>query len=146
MKCFSALLCALALCAGMAGAVDTTGTAKAASIQASDYISVYGANLVPTSGGFIYIYFDISATSRQPLVGVKQIVMQVKNGSNWYPVRTYVGAVANNLLAENTNSHAGRIGYSGTPGKIYQAVVTFYAGGSSGGDSKLFTTPPVQAV
>lgn len=146
IRLIAVLLCLTALCAGTvvsAAAADMENEAEP--MRASDYIDYYNAWLVTGSGGKIYINYDIDGTGRMGTIGAKLIAMQVKDANVWSNVKNYSGTVANGMYAQNTSSHSGVITYYGTPGRDYRAIVTFYAGDSTGGDTRILTTNAVRA-
>lgn len=116
-----------------------------ASVQASDYISSYTAWANAGSGGKVYIYYSIDATGTVARIGAKLIVVQVLDAGVWTNVKTITGTLSNGMLISNDTSHTGGIVYQGTAGKSYRAVVTVYAGPTSGGDSRIVTTNSVTA-
>lgn len=115
------------------------------SAQASDYIDAYTAWASAGSSGKVYIYYDIDATGYVARVGAKLIVVQVLDAGVWTNVKTITGTISNGMLASNVTSHTGNIVYQGTAGNSYRAVVTVYAGPTSGGDSRIVTTNSVTA-
>jgi hypothetical protein len=56
-----------------------------------------------------------------------------------------MGSVSNGMLTTNTYSVTDSVAYSVTAGKQYRAIVTVYAGNSTGNDKKDFTTSGVYA-
>lgn len=142
----AALFLAFGLSLGMtipAYAADSSG--GDVSPQASDYISSYAAWAGAGSGGKVYIYYDIDATGYVARVGAKLIVVQVLDAGVWTNVKTITGTTSNGMLLSNAAAHTGNIVYQGTAGKSYRAVVTVYAGPTSGGDSRIVTTNSVTA-
>lgn len=63
--------------------------AFAAPMRASDYLSVYGANLTRTSDGNVSIYFRVTAPKKLEHLGVSKINVQRYNGSYWQTEYTY---------------------------------------------------------
>lgn len=122
-----------------------SASASNASINASDYLSIYSATAIADSNGRVSIWFDVNATRVMDLVGASNIVVQVNNNGVWSGVATYFGSSTNGMLASNTYSHVGKVTYQGTQGKQYRALVTVYASNSSGSDSRTVTTNTVTA-
>ena len=87
--------------------------AFAAPMRASDYLSVYGANLTRTSDGNVSIYFRVTAPKKLEHLGVSKINVQRYNGSYWQPQY---------------------------PSSEYRAVLTFYGADSTGSDTGVYTT------
>ena len=115
------------------------------STRASDYIDNYSAWLSLGPGGKIYISFDIDAAGTMKLVGAKLIALEMKDAGVWKNIKNYSGTVSNGMYAQNVPTHGGTITYQGTVGNDYRAVVTFYAGDSTGGDNRIITTNAVRA-
>lgn len=144
MRVFT-LICTLVLSVGMAVPALAANPAEGATPYASDYLDSYSAWVSAGSGGSIYIYYDVDATEDVARVGAKLIVVQVLDAGVWTNVKTVTGTLSNGMLISNDNSHTGGIVYHGTAGKSYRAVVTIYAGPTSGGDSRIVTTNSVTA-
>lgn len=139
------LLCALCLFVG------TTVPAFAAnpedeelSPQASYYLSSYTAWAVRSSSNEIYVHYDVTACGTIGCVGAKLIVIEMKDGNDWTPVKTYTGTTSNGMLVLNAYDHGGAKVYQGTSGNQYRAVVTIFGGSSTtNGDSRIVTTNTV---
>lgn len=154
LLCFSAMCLSMVLPAAAAEAEEATNVEDVAETVAaddgvqpiaSDYINDYGAWLTTGSGGKIYIEFDITATRKMSLIGAKLIALEVKDAGVWTNLKNYSGSLANGMYAQNKISYGGTTTYYGTVGNQYRAVVTFYAGDSTGGDNRIMITNVVQA-
>lgn len=140
-----ALICTLVLSVGMEVPALAANPAEDAAPYASDYLDSYSAWVSAGSGGAIYIYYDVDATDYVARVGAKLIVVQVLDAGVWTDVKTITGTISNGMLVSNATSHVGGVVHNGTAGKSYRAVVTVYAGPTSGGDSRIVTTNSVTA-
>jgi hypothetical protein len=145
MKHIITLFCIFVLCAGLTVPAGATNINDIISIQSSDFLTYYAAYALSRSGGEVIIEFEVDGTGRMDLVGSSYIVIQEKSGSTWKGVSTYFGSVSNGMLDDNAFSHIGSITYAGTLGKEYRALVTIYAEGSAGDDSRTVTTNTVTA-
>jgi len=140
-----ALLCSLII------VVSTSLPASAAlspeeelSPQASAYLTAYTAWAVRSSSDQVFVYYDVTGAGTVGCLGAKLIVIEMKDGGDWTPVKTYTGTVSNGMLALNDVSHSGDIVYQGSSGNKYRAVVTIFGGSSTtNGDSRIVTTNEV---
>lgn len=131
--------------------VGTTVFASAAtpseeelSPQASAYLAEYTAWAVRSSSNQVYVHYDVTASGTIGCVGAKLIVIEMKDGNNWTPVKTYTGTTSNGMLVLNAYDHGGTKVYQGTSGTQYRAVVTIFGGSSTtNGDSRIVTTNTV---
>ena len=90
------------------------------------------------------MYYDVSATRTIGCLGAKLIVIEMKDGGSWTPIKTYTGTTSNGMLVLNDFDHGGSIAYQGTSGTKYRAVVTIFGGSSTfNGDSRIVTTNEV---
>ncbi len=111
--------------------------------NASNYLSSYSASVTNASGGRIIVNFDVNATRVMQQVGASYIVVQVYNSGTWTGVASYFGSTTSGMLAYNTFSNVGSVGYQGIAGQLYRALVTVYAADSTGSDSRQVTTNSV---
>lgn len=139
------LICMFSLFAGTVGTASATNISVAAQNRASDYLDSYEAWTSSGAKREVIISFNVYATDYMDFIGSTYIVVQEKNGSSWDTVMTRFGSVANGLLEEDTDEHAGNISYMGTSGKEYRALVTIYAENNKGNDSRTIITNSVTA-
>lgn len=116
--CTLSLLSSISICANSAAPSDDE-----LSPQASVYLNQYTAWAVRSSSNEVYVYYDISATKTIGCLGAKLIVIEMKDGSKWTPVKTYTGTTSNGMLLLNAYDHGGVKIYQGTSGTQYRAVV-----------------------
>ena len=114
-------------------------TAFAAEINSSRYISDCYATITSTGSGNLKISFHITGTGIMKEIGVTKIELRTSGGTTvktfWYTEPKY-----SNMMSENDLYYSNYITYSGISGRVYYAVVTFYAGDDSGGDTTSYTT------
>lgn len=125
--------------------VSLITTAKASSIQpyASDYLAKYTIGIGPSSNtGEVVLAYSVVGTGKSTTVGVKKIEVYRSNGSY---VTTIIGTTLNGLLRSSTTYHGGTYTYKGASGTSYYMLVTVYASGSGGSDSRVITTNTVTA-
>lgn len=113
--------------------------------NASYYLSNYSATADTGRSGSVIVNFNVNATRVMDSVGASYIVVQEYSNGTWKGVGSYFGSASNGMLASDTNSYVGSIAYIGTAGKQYRALVTVYAGKSTGSDSRTVTTNTVTA-
>ena len=140
-----ALLLTLCLFAGVTvSASAAIAPEDELSPQASAYLADYTAWAVRSSSTQVYVYYDVTGAGTVGCLGAKLIVIEMKDGSSWTPVKTYTGTTSNGMLVLNRFDHGGNIVYQGTSGTQYRAVVTIFGGSSTtNGDSRIVTTNTV---
>lgn len=120
----------------------------AADARSSLYLSYYRAWLTPVSGAKINVNVDVQAVDYMDDVGSTKIVIYESDdgGSSWENVRTYYSALEDNMLDQDTVIYYDTaVVHQGTDGYKYYAVVTVYAGDSTGSDTRDYVTPTVTA-
>lgn len=146
-KLFRTIVSICALCSLMGAMLSASAVAienEELNPQASVYLTAYTAWAVRSSSDEIYIYYDVSATRTIGCLGAKLIVIEMKDGGDWTPVKTYTGTTSNGMLILNDNAHGNDVVYQGTSGNKYRAVVTIFGGSSTtNGDSRIVTTNEV---
>lgn len=140
-----ALLCTMALFSGTIVLSSAASPSEdTLSPNASAYLNEYTAWAVRSSSHEVYVYYDVSATRTIGCLGAKLIVIEMKDGGSWTPIKTYTGTTSNGMLVLNDFDHGGSIAYQGTSGTKYRAVVTIFGGSSTfNGDSRIVTTNEV---
>lgn len=122
--------------------------AVATSARSSLYLDCYRAWLTPKSGGVIDVNVDVQAVDFMDDVGAKKVVVYVSSdgGSTWSTDAIYLSSMFPELLDQDTYLYCETpIKHEGTPGYKYFAIVTVYAGDSTGSDSKEYQTTTVTA-
>lgn len=144
-KRFYAFLCfiIIAFCASPS-AFAAAPNEEEISPQASAYLTEYTAWAVRSSSHQVYVYYDVTGNGTVGCLGAKLIVIEMKDGNDWTPIKTYTGTTSNGMLVLNRGDHGGDVVYQGTSGTRYRAVVTIFGGSStSNGDSRIVTTNEV---
>ena len=113
--------------------------------EASEYLSSYGAVVGTSGSGKIDISYTVSSYASMTQIGASKIVVQEKVGSSWSSVKYYYSSTTSGLLDTDSAFYTNTITYQGTAGKTYRAAVTFYAGNSTGHDTRDFITNSVTA-
>ena len=116
--------------------------------RSSYYLNSYRAWLEPQDDGVIDVIVDVQGTSYMEDIGATLIYLyeSVNEGKNWELVRAYASALTPSMLTHNDFLYFDTaVSYQGIPGRLYQAIVTVYAGDSTGNDSREYTTPPAYA-
>lgn len=117
--------------------------------RSSLYLSYYRAWLTPESGAKIDVTIDVQAVDDMDDVGASKVEIwcSTDGGSTWSRVRTYLKGLYPELLDHDTYLYYDTpISYQGTKGYKYYAVVTVYAGDSTGSDSREYQTTTVTAI
>lgn len=115
--------------------------AFAAPMRASDYLSVYGANLTRTTDGNVSIYFRVTAPKKMEHLGVSRISVQRYTGSYWRTEHNYTYPETPELQGENVGRYSATVVYEPQyPSSEYRAVLTFYGADSTGSDTGVYTT------
>lgn len=129
-----AVVFALSLCCGFAGAMET---------RDSITLWLYSANSSKGSNsGEINIKYDVRASREADEVGVSSI--KIYTSDDIY-VTTITGSTRNGLIATDTMRHNSTYTYKGASGISYYAVVTVFATVGSDSDSRVVQTATVKA-
>lgn len=113
--------------------------ALAAEARASAWFSGYGASVVASSNGKLYIDFRVVGTGTMTKLGASTIEIYKSNGTFVKSI-SYTASGNEYMMGYNTAYHSGSVPYSGVAGQKYYAVVTFFARNSSGADTRTYTT------
>lgn len=119
-----------------------------ASARSSLYLDGYRAWLTPKSGAKINVNIDVQAVGDMDDVGALDVTIYESSdgGTTWDNDATYYSALFPELLDHDTYLYYDTpISHQGTAGYKYFAVVTVYAGDSTGSDSREYTTTTVTA-
>ena len=122
--------------------------AFAGSSRSSLYLSYYRAWLTPESGAIIDVTIDVEAVDDMDDVGALSVEMYVSSdgGSTWARDGAYACALFPELLDHDTYWYYDTpISHQGVAGYRYYAIVTVYAGDSTGSDSRAYQTTTVTA-
>lgn len=119
---------------------STLVTSSHAAIEASDYLSAYGA-YITNSGNTIKIYFDVEGTTRMDYIGATQIYLfeRIASDDDWTLVQTFLSSnptYTSTMMGTNTGIKASHVDYSGNASYQYKAYVTVYAEKDGGSDSR----------
>ena len=128
--------------------IAITISAGAVDARSSLYLSCYRAWLTPVSGAKLNVNVDVQAVDYMDDVGSTKIVIYESDdgGSSWENVRTYYSALEDNMLVQDSVIYYDTaVVHQGTSGYKYYAVVTVYAGDSTGSDTRDYVTPTVTA-
>lgn len=102
-----------------------------AATNASDQISSYFMDVVPTSNSQIAIEFSITASYKMAVIGAQAITIYEKSGSSW----TYVKSFSQNddgMTRTNAYNYGNTIYYNGKSGTEYKVYVAVFAKDSAG--------------
>lgn len=116
--------------------------------RSSLYLSYYRAWLTPVSGAKINVNVDVQAVSYMDNVGALSIKMYESSdgGATWDSDGTYASALYPELLVQDDYLYYDTaVVHQGTAGYKYYAVVTVYAGDSTGSDTREYQTTTVTA-
>lgn len=108
--------------------------------RASQYISSYSAVLTPEAGGLMHVSGRVIGTGVMGTIGTTGVVLQRNYSGVWASVCTW-----DSIYHYNTNVSAFTVSYPGIPGVEYRAIVVFYAGNTTGSESRTMYTIPVIA-
>ena len=120
-----------------------------ASARSSLYLDCYRAWLTPKSGAKINVTIDVQAVGDMDSIGALDVTIYESSdgGSSWDVDRIYYSALYPELLQQDTYLYYETpLSHQGTAGYKYFAVVTVYAGDSTGSDSREYQTTTVTAI
>ena len=116
--------------------------------RSSYYLDSYRAWLVAEDDGVIDVVVDVQAMDYMDDIGALMIIMyeSADEGDTWTAVRGYAASLNPGMLQHDKLLYYDRaVSYQGIVGRDYLAVVTVYAGDSTGSDSRDYTTTSVTA-
>lgn len=117
----------------------------AAALRASDYLSVYAADLIKTNTGDLSLYFHVTAPSKMDYLGANRIYIQRYTGSYWTTEYTYTYPEELSLQGENVVRYSQTLIYEPLYSSAqYRSVVIFYGAKGSGSDTGTYTTNTVR--
>lgn len=125
-----------------------TVSAAADGARSSLYLDAYRAWLTPVSGAKINVNVDVQAVDYMDDVGATSIIVYESSdgGNTWSDWTGYASAMYPEMLVQDDYWYYDTaIVHEGTAGYRYYAIVTVYAGDSTGSDSKEYITPIVTA-
>ena len=112
----------------------------AATLRASDYLSVYAADLIKTNTGNLSLYFHVTAPAKMDYLGANRIYIQRYTGSYWTTEYTYTYPEEPSLQGENVVRYSQTLIYEPLYSSAqYRAIVVFYAAKGSGSDTGTYS-------
>lgn len=126
----------------------STVSAASSGVRSSYYLDSYRAWLTPVSGAKINVNVDVQAVDYMDDVGATKIEIYESDdgGVTWENTRIYLSALEDNMLNQDTVIYYDTaVTHQGTEGYKYYAVVTVYAGDSTGYDTREYQTTTVTA-
>ena len=124
------------------------GEAGVEPYRSSYYLDSYRAWLDPQDDGVIEVVVDVQATGYMDDVGALNIAIyeSADDGDSWDLVRAYAASMTPGMIQHDKLLYYDRpVSYQGVVGLDYAAVVTVYAGDSTGSDSRDYVTTSVTA-
>lgn len=121
---------------------------SAVSERSSLYLSRYRAWLTPKNNGAISVTIDVQAVGDMEDIGATQVVIYKSSdgGSTWALDTVYSSTLYPELLQQDTYLYCETpITHIGRPGNKYFAVITIYAGDSTGYDTRQYQTTTITA-
>lgn len=122
--------------------------ASAALGRSSLYLSCYRAWLTPKNNGTVRVTIDVQAVGNMDDVGATKVIIYESSdgGATWVQDGIYLSTVFPELLQQNTYwYYESPIDHIGRPGNKYFAVITIYAGDSTGYDTREYQTTTITA-
>lgn len=122
--------------------------ASATSERSSLYLSYYRAWLTPKNNGTVRVTIDVQAVGDMDDVGAIEVDIYKSSdgGSTWVLDTIYSSALYPELLLHDTYLYyESPIDHIGRPGNKYFAIITIYAGDSTGYDTREYQTSTITA-
>lgn len=116
--------------------------------RSSLYLSYYAAWLTPKNNGAVDVTIDVQAVGDMDDVGATSVIIYESSngGTTWSAVRGYSSDLVPDMLAHDTYLYFDSpITHIGRPGNQYYAIITIYAGNSTGYDTREYITPIITA-
>ena len=109
--------------------------------DSSAYICNYTAAVTPKSGGRMIVTVDIASVGYMDEVGASAIhIYESTDNVEFTLVESYYAEDHPEFLTSGTIYYQDAITYYGIPGRYYSAMVYFYAGDETGGDTRYYET------
>ena len=121
--------------------------ANAADIRSSAYLDSYAASVTAKSGGKIVVSAVVNAVINATEIGATDVYLyESSNGTSYTCVEHFSSDDYPEMLGSGWHFNKDVVTYEGTVGKYYYANVYLYAGNSSGGDTRVYTTASRKAI
>ena len=121
--------------------------ANAADIRSSAYLDSYVCSVTPKSGGKIVVSATVNAVINATEIGATDVYLyESSNGTSYTCVEHFSSDDYPTMLGSGWHFNKDVATYEGTVGKYYYANVYVYAGNSSGGDTRVYTTASRKAI
>ena len=121
--------------------------ANAADIRSSAYLDSYVCSVTPKSGGKIVVSASVDAVINATEIGATDVYLyESSNGTSYTCVEHFSSDDYPTMLGSGWGFNRDVATYQGTVGKYYYANVYVYAGNSSGGDTRVYTTASRKAI
>ena len=136
------------LCVFVVMMLVSTVSAAADGVRSSLYLDAYRAWLTPVNGAKINVNVHVQAVDYMDDVGSTKIEIYESDdgGATWENTRIYLSALEENMLDQDAVIYYDTaVTHQGTEGYKYYAVVTVYAGDSTGYDTREYQTTTVTA-
>lgn len=139
------LLCSLlAVC--MCSSLLCTA-ASAVEPRSSDYLDSYVCAVTAKSEGEIVVTATVNAIINATEIGATDVYLyESSNGTSFTCVEHFSADDYPRMLGSGRHFNRDIVTYEGTVGKYYFAEVYVYAGNSTGGDTRVYTTAVRQAI
>lgn len=116
-----------------------TNIVFAAESRESKYIATYMGETVDMGGGQIKVNFEITGMGTMSTIGVTKIDLYSLSGGK-VATFEYTDEGYEYLMGSNTFYYFDYVTYDGVPGERYFAIIKYYAGNATGGDTATYTT------
>ncbi len=137
---FRCLVALCLICAMMAPVCASAAVIPPANPQASYYLAGY-RGYITRSGNTVQVTFSVTGTNTMDDIGVLSIKLyESTDGNNYYWVKTFQHDTTSGMLGHNTSYKSGTVNYSGYASRYYMADICFYAGDSTGHDTRYYIT------
>lgn len=121
--------------------------ANAADIRSSAYLDSYVCSVTPKSGGKIVVSATVNAVINATEIGATDVyIYESDNDEDYTCVEHFSSDDYSTMLGSGRHFNKDVATYQGTVGKYYLARVYVYAGNSSGGDTRVYTTASRKAI
>ena len=115
--------------------------------DSSAYISNYAAAVTPGSGGRMYVTLDIDSVGYMDEVGASEIhVYESTDDEEFTLIESYYVEDYPEMMTSGTIYYDTPVTFIGTPGRYYYAMIVFYAGDETGGDTRLYETYSARCI
>ncbi len=108
--------------------------------RASEYLDEYSVGIEARGNGKIAVIMNVDGTGVMDKIGVREVEIDYKENGTWKYYDSLYAAEHPEFYDYDSRDFMGTTYFQGTPGVLYRATLTVYAGNSTGHDTGYITS------